>query len=124
MGGIGHTGWGAGTATMTRDPNPSAPLAAERSCELVMFAGQMQAHRAGWKGFSPRHPMDSNLMAWWPALGMDGLRAHTFSRVTVSEALIRVTYEKGTPREQAHLQECFTEARAHLRTEPRIWMEL
>lgn len=128
MGGTGHTGWGAGgeAATLTRkDPPRVAPQhAMDRAYELIMFAGREHAVRAGWKGPTQAHPLDPKLRAWWPALDRDPLRGYEYSRITVTGALLRITYERGTAREQALLEACLTEARAHLRVEPRIWMEL
>src|SRR5690348_11073071 len=102
---MSRVGWGAGSdvlEAMPRRAAPTTPLrqAEPQACELVMFAGHQHALRAGWKGMSNKHPADPSLRAWWPALGLDPLRGCEWSRVTVSEGLIRIIYERGTGAQQ------------------------
>lgn len=53
--------------------------------ELIVFANSEAARGAGFTS-TGRHPLDEDIVAWWPGRGSERLRGVSISRVIVTEA--------------------------------------
>lgn len=90
--------------------------------EIVLFANEAAARRAGFRRLGGTHPQSDFIVAWWPSRHVRDLHAMEFGRVTVTDEVRR--HAHGRPREERELEEVLHVLRARLRMEPMIWMDL
>jgi hypothetical protein len=62
--------------------------------ELIVFDSRAAAQEAGFLG--SQHTEHPYLQAWWPGLGMRGLAARPWQRVTISHRMTGYSTSEGT----------------------------